>query len=131
MTDTTLKDKLLVPASRVAKILVTAALTFGAVKWKLTVPPGYEWLRELIEQLIAVTTASGLAGLAVHYGVGIKANPRDTISPTEGKEGRKMKAVRKLARKHRAIDELVATAVDNDDDIPPLAKIPASEKGHP
>lgn len=107
MTDTTLKDKLLVPASRVAKILVTAALTFAATKWGIHVPPEYEWVRDTIEQLIAFATASSLAGLAVHYGVGIKANPRDTVSPTEAKVGRAAKKARKTTR---AVEERIEKA---------------------
>ena len=105
MEPTTLKDKLLVPASRIAKVLVGIAITYAYAKWGLEVPAQYEWLRGVIEELIAAAGVAGLLGLAAHFGVAIKANPRDTASPTEAKEGRQEKAA-------RAYDRSVAEKVE-------------------
>lgn len=96
---TRLRDALDVAGSRVAKLIVGFALTYAAVRWKVSLPPQYEWMRETFEQIIASAFAASALGLIAHFGIAIKRNPRDTVSPTEMKAGREAKKERAVVRK--------------------------------
>lgn len=97
MTDK-VKDALDVAGSRIAKLVVGFALTYAAVKWKVELPPQYEWMRSVFEQIIASAFAASALGLAAHFGYAIRRNPDDTVSPTAMKVGRAKKAARKQTR---------------------------------
>jgi hypothetical protein len=90
-----MKDQLLVVASRIAKLLVTGVCAWVLVHYKLDAP---EWLRQAFEEAIAFGIASGALGLAAHFGIALKANPMDAVSPTEARRGRQQKRARKALR---------------------------------
>lgn len=79
---------------------------------------------------VAIPLLAGLA-VIVRRLVDKKANPDNAASTHAAVEGKRKQQARKLARSHAKIDEWTATNADGDDDIPPLAKIPSSEKGRP
>ena len=96
MIDTSFKDALLVAASRIAKIVVGFGTTWLLVEWKVDLPP---ILQAGFEQILAAAFAGSILGTAAHFGVALRANPNDTVSPTESKIGRQKKKARKETRK--------------------------------
>jgi hypothetical protein len=101
-----MNDTLAVVASRVAKLLVTGVCAWALVHYKLDAP---DWLRQSFEEVIAFGIASGAIGLAAHFGIALKANPMDTVSPTEARRGRLQKKARKTMR---ATEERIAKAAE-------------------
>lgn len=123
-----MKDQLLVAASRIAKLIVTVLALWLLERWKIDMSPA---MRALFEQLLAAGFVAGVLGLAAHFGVAIKANPLDAVSPTESRRGRQQKGARKALR---ATEERIAKAgaepvPDSPDDLPPRDYIPAKERG--
>lgn len=105
-----MKDQLLVAASRIAKLVVTVSALWLLERWKIDMSPA---MRELFEQLLAAGFVAGVLGLAAHFGIAIKANPLDTVSPTEGRRGRQQKGARKALRATEArIQKAGAEPVD-------------------
>lgn len=126
MTETTFKDALLVAASRAAKIVVGFGTTFALVRWKIDLPPV---LQTVFEQILAAAFAGSVLGTAAHFGVALRANPSDTASPTESKVGRQKKRQRKIDRRTTKKAGLENRELEEPPPVPPLAKIPAKERG--
>lgn len=99
-----MNDKLAVVASRVAKLIVGLATTWLFVHYKIDMP---HELRTIFEELIAAAGVAGAVGLAAHFGIALKANPMDTVSPTEARRGRLQKKARKSLQ---ATEERIAKA---------------------
>lgn len=122
MIDTSFRDALAVAASRIAKIVVAFGTTYALVRWKIDLPPV---LQTAFEQIFAAALTGTVLGTAAHFGVAIKTNPPDTVSPTEAKQGRARKRARKVTH---AVERRIQQAGLADDDIPP--KLQAFEDRH-
>lgn len=112
-------NALSVVASRAAAFIVAMLIAWLGVRYKFEASPE---LRDAFTKFLEGIFLAGMAGLATHFGVALKANPDDVASPTKAARGRADKKARKLAREHKRADarrEVPYPTPEDSDDLPP------------